>query len=626
MLGSTSSSSAANGTSTTGPPDPKRSRLGCWICREKKVKCDEAHPRCGRCVRLARDCSYAPRSRKKYVRRKKSSQLPIPTTPNDCQDDIPTPNSRPAERLDISSSTGYYETFSSQLDALPADQRSQACSHEQRLSVPVATPTPTPTGQVSSRHLYEHHSSPVSVALPDLSLSPACLEILDPSDYDAIRFFRSGLSGAIDTKVPEHSGPAILWTLAHKNQMVLHTVCALGGRNLCNQKHMPDAEKQTRQARAVEHYAAGLRLLVTATEHIHETRDFDYILGALWLMIVYEQKYGDGCGTGLIAHLHGATSLLQSRMRNLRHILEQTELCDPTLSGTAGLGSSIEPQHLSPVATRIIVWISLIDGAAALNGFGGAFNDLLAEAIFDAHSDTALARIQGFSALQKHSNLVYQEVWGTAYPQSQLLEDLESSQLFYLYAEASQLRCFLAKLCRPEAATQLDVRDRFEMVAKAMRNVESRYSELFAAASLLDTPAEGSHKRFVMNVRFIIPFYYAVVLCFFRLTRADAALCAKQRRALQEIMTLAFQSHRDAGTQAVTRMAWPLFIAALESDDALHRGWIVEQFELMAVEGENYRRAREALRIALSEQRPHERRVSYWDVMTKNDVDRFVIV
>lgn len=47
------------GSGRNGP----RSRNGCWTCRTKKVKCDEARPRCLRCIRLRLFCDYEPRER-----------------------------------------------------------------------------------------------------------------------------------------------------------------------------------------------------------------------------------------------------------------------------------------------------------------------------------------------------------------------------------------------------------------------------------------------------------------------------------------------------------------------------------------------------------------------------------
>ena len=40
---------------------PPRSRWGCWTCRTRKVKCDEAKPECTPCSRLGHKCDYGPR-------------------------------------------------------------------------------------------------------------------------------------------------------------------------------------------------------------------------------------------------------------------------------------------------------------------------------------------------------------------------------------------------------------------------------------------------------------------------------------------------------------------------------------------------------------------------------------
>ncbi|KAK9380888.1 uncharacterized protein V2V93DRAFT_369828 [Kockiozyma suomiensis] len=38
-----------------------RSRNGCWTCRNRKIKCDEMHPRCTPCTRLRISCDYSRR-------------------------------------------------------------------------------------------------------------------------------------------------------------------------------------------------------------------------------------------------------------------------------------------------------------------------------------------------------------------------------------------------------------------------------------------------------------------------------------------------------------------------------------------------------------------------------------
>lgn len=43
-----------------------RSKLGCWICRIKHLKCDESKPMCNNCIRFGIKCDYSP-NRPDYV-------------------------------------------------------------------------------------------------------------------------------------------------------------------------------------------------------------------------------------------------------------------------------------------------------------------------------------------------------------------------------------------------------------------------------------------------------------------------------------------------------------------------------------------------------------------------------
>lgn len=70
---------------------------------------------------------------------------------------------------------------------------------------------------------------------------------------------------------------------------------------------------------------------------------------------------------------------------------------------------------------------------------------------------------------------------------------------------------------------------------------------------------------------------------------------------------------------------WPLFVAAMESDDPVHRAWILERYQILSKQGQNYHRANEALKAAFAEQRMNERRVSFLELVRRDDLDRFVI-
>jgi len=54
-------SAAASAVKTLSPPPYRlmlRSKNGCWVCRKRRVKCDEIQPECGACRRLNKNCEW----------------------------------------------------------------------------------------------------------------------------------------------------------------------------------------------------------------------------------------------------------------------------------------------------------------------------------------------------------------------------------------------------------------------------------------------------------------------------------------------------------------------------------------------------------------------------------------
>jgi hypothetical protein len=581
------SSEGPNGTGTaaTAASQVRRTRSGCQSCRDSKVKCNEQRPSCQRCARLNRTCDYTPRPRKKYTRKAVDSRPEHVDYLTTCAP-LPQPDGTEA------SST-----------------HSSASPHSTVSNLVVATET-------------THYDPQLEL---ELELEPECASIILPQDFIAIRHFRSSASAALDdTKSPESSGPALVWTLARRNPMVLHMVCALGDRNLRLQDSLTSPHSHLHPSMALEHYAAALNLLATCTQIPPASADLEYILATLWLMILYEQKHGDGCGTGLFAHLRGAATLLQDHLRSLPSILQNDQFKFPLFLTGEETSSSDSPHgfRLSSLTARIICWMAMVDSGAALHGLGGSLNELLGEALSGMFEDKAMCRLRGLSALQSHSTSVCHDIWGVDYPSSQVIEDLQNSASFCLHAELSQLRFLLARLCIAHGEAETSERQRHFVFA--LRDIQMRYGSLLITnmqVSVLD----GAQQRFLMTLRFILPFYFAAVLAFYRLTMGAKPMDCGQRNCIREILTLALQAHDNEGEAAMGRIAWPLFIAALETDDMIHRTWIMERFSSLSARGENYSRARAALQIALSEQRPGERRIGFWELVRRDDIHKFVL-
>jgi hypothetical protein len=121
-------------------------------------------------------------------------------------------------------------------------------------------------------------------------------------------------------------------------------------------------------------------------------------------------------------------------------------------------------------------------------------------------------------------------------------------------------------------------------------------------------------------MRAIVPMYYAIILDFKRLTAFDDPMDERQCYALQEIMNLCFQDFTHGGNQPNLRVAWPLFMAALETKDMLQQKFILERFEEFRLYGKNYERAYRFLVTAIPMQRRHGKRIDIRVQMEQSDL------
>lgn len=651
-----------------------RSRQGCWTCRGAKVKCDEQRPQCQRCTRLQRVCDYVPRPRKKHQRRQPQTQAAqqcsghgglLPTR------HVPGRVTGPAGEVPVEPAAA------STVSTGPPELTEPNESTDELAGLTLPAPlTGTPEG--------------LTPATFSTSQSPDyCLPLSD-NDVAALHMFQTVVAPAVDTKDLQHSVPAIVWHFAQESAMVLHMVCALGGQELCYHRTADSPAFATHGtqalAEAVEHYSSSLRLLADAIAGLTALSSLDTILATLWLMILYEQKFGDGHGAGLVAHLKGAASVLQSRLRTLGRTLDwnddnvEERAAEPTdvaeaIEATETGGRFTDRRHLlriSPFCGRMIVWISFLDSGAALHGIGGVFNAFLGDAMSDLDPSPTLARLRGYHAIHKHSAMMCHAIWGAAYPQQQILEDFKNRPVFYLYGEAGQLRYILSQLvddleedhCQNQGSGSRNDREAVAQSFRALASVTERYSELIHVASVIDTVADDLDARFVRNLRFVVCFYHAVVLGFYSLAQdhmdrvalpqsatlapTSPSSCAfssssssssssfttfsspsfrnqQKRRALREIAQISNRIHADEGDVAMFRIAWPLFLAALETDDSIHRDWMVARFRDLKTRGENYRRANEALQFGLDERRRRGCHISSLTLPRRYNLDRFVI-
>jgi len=123
-----------------------------------------------------------------------------------------------------------------------------------------------------------------TLAAPSVS---ACSVVLTDNDHDAIRYFRSVFTKVHHTKNPDYSLFSIMFNIAQKDPMVMHMVISLG------LKEMDFRRPYQQEQNPMQHYTSALQLLAVAISPENKSQDIDAIYTALWLMLLYEQQFGD---------------------------------------------------------------------------------------------------------------------------------------------------------------------------------------------------------------------------------------------------------------------------------------------------------------------------------------------
>ncbi|KAL7794670.1 hypothetical protein V8C43DRAFT_279900 [Trichoderma afarasin] len=536
--------------STIGPhPKKGRSKNGCYTCRIKKVKCDEVRPRCKRCIRLRRLCDYGD-----YEPKIKHNDL-------------------------LAISRGYMLAVENS-KALP--------TWAQRAALTRALALPT--------------------RLPEFPSSASSLN-LTSADHEAIRYFRTTFARIHHTKNPDYSLFSIIFTLAQDEPMVMHALLAIGGHEIEFRRNSTSdgaanhdsqlVQRDRNKWTPVQHYSAALGLLadVIGTADDGRQLELDPICAVLYLMLVYEQKYGDGTCSGLSNHLAGAALIVKHRCSSLSdQISTRGWQGTPVLSRMQPQNDSQQP-GLSLFVIRLLVWISLCDSTAATFGLGGQCNSELKNIMAPDDSSS----IAGFDALHRYSNSLYRSMWGDAYPQVELLDDVENRDIFAFLCASMQLRGIVAQLSNLDVN---ELRQRLPEVESAFRQIDLRYGELLEVASDISLSTDNSH-RLVANIRAFVPIYHAVKLELLRITRRNG-LTTKMKIVpeahITAIIDLAVQADKHQGVEGTIRVAWPLFVVALETSNVVHQSWVLSRFKAMSSYSKNLERAHRFLTEALRRQ------------------------
>lgn len=407
-----------------------------------------------------------------------------------------------------------------------------------------------------------------------------------------------------------------MFNMAHEEPMVMHMVLAVGLQEMNSRR----SSLQARELQSsLQHYSSAIRLMAHALSPTTSLQNLDATYTALWMMLFYEQQFGDSQCTAYIRHLEGVSSLLQHQFNRLLTQAPDHSNDTETSLVIQRKSSSKDFAPLSVYSARVLIWIAQLDAAAASSGIGGQVNSALLRTLGRSNADSSVPLtdpITSFISLHRYSGPLYRLAWGDEYPHDELLDDIENRDAYSLLAACVQLRFMTAQLATLFQSDSIAAVHQAASIEDSINRVRKSFDELITVASRLSLGTDNSY-RFIANIRIVVPIYFAVVLEFLRLTRFDQPLSDRQRHALKVIMNLALQNYKHGGDEAMIKLAWPLFVAALETDDLLHQEWILERFEASSKYGTNFERAHKFLRETIPMQQRLGKRLDVREEMRK---------
>lgn len=476
---------------------------------------------------------------------------------------------------------------------------------------------------------------------PEL-VNSACSVDLSSADHEAIRYFRTTFASSRHTKNPDYSMYAIIFNMAEREPMIMRAILALGNRELESRRQSIDSIIDINDGLAVanggtgkpsdspvQHYSAALRLMADSLGGINQADNrelgIDTIYATLFLMVLYEIKYGDAKCSGLSNHLAGAAVVLRHHFRSQLQI--DTNTSDQASSKVALMSRSQghNSQYLSLFSARILVYLATHDASASTFGLGGDINAALHQIMPSQSPGISIA--DGPTArLHKFSYPLYRTMWAEDYPQAELLDDINNRDIYALANARSQLKFMVGQLGKLDGDL---ARQHCLKIQAAIKDVEFRFGELLEVAGELSSATDNS-QRLVANMRQIVPQYYATLIEFGRVKRRlglDNSPPSEDH--MRTIMNLALQTFKHQGNEALVRIAWPLLIVGLETSDELHREWILTRFQAMSYYGKNLQRANRFLSAAVKAKGLQQSPGGVIDVarmqLESGDVELFVI-
>ncbi|ETS75617.1 hypothetical protein PFICI_12561 [Pestalotiopsis fici W106-1] len=553
----------------------KRSKQGCRTCISKKVKCDECHPRCGRCIRLDLCCEWAGIESPLAVRRRGHGPIkdrdnwqpaiisPKPQTSVDqqqhSQDGRAMSVNLPDSHNTLVPVSGRTETPSSESlmpCELPNLLAAQGAGSEQ--TVRSSTYANRDDDLISGNSFVVERRSALSLrqnSLPQLP-SSTCLHpslqppmftfsrvpaMIESSDVQAVAFHRGVFAPLKSTRASAESAHSIFLDHAIQNDMALHFLLAVSHSELAIYR----GECVRAPPESWLHFRHGSQLLSNHRNELARPNHVATLLSFLYMYIFWMRRGPFD------------KSMLRELSRSvLLHV--KTYNLDNLCAASTRIGSDATSMPDNVVISRILTYLYDRDGFCYFFGCGGAF----ASYVSDNHEKR--------SRIWRLSQMGYP--WSTdpgpAASSTTHGACFEDGRITEVYFQLIAIHHDINRYSQAREASGLEIKIRIhlEHLEKEQRSLFKMVDECERRAS---TPC--------LMALVTVSFYHALVIYLHR--GRESPFSGRPvpngiQLALGKLVSTAYYTVASGPVQLLERFQWALLIAGIETNDPVHRDWV----------------------------------------------------
>ncbi|KAI3557245.1 hypothetical protein CABS01_15782 [Colletotrichum abscissum] len=532
-----------------------RSTRGCITCARSKVKCSEDRPSCQRCSRLQRHCQW--RGDHVPLRERRRGFGPVKSRLQ-----YMPPPILPSKEISKNTVQQRVESDKSPLDWGGSPSTTSVKENE---STTTTDPVLNHAAHYDEGMALDVRFNQNIAASPQALLSTGhipsrCSILFGPLEQDALYFFENVFSKC-SPKTFLWSKLAILLHHAYDDATVMHLLLAscLGtvARNHPNRSVL---------ATAKSHFTMGTNSFVDGMQEpiCNHTKT----LMAFWLLqLTYRAIWDDKCRRAM-QKLSSAVAdyVRKHRLLNLFDA-EESPLRDLSSSPSSEEKSAVDsvssplalPANRSLVAS-LLLFIAYEDLDSESCGIGGNVSRLVLSG--DGAS-------RSLFACSRH---VHADYFGSLYPCEELMDDVERSKPLELH--------FFANICLDRLhRAQVSIIDEDELngIVTTLHRLREEYSAIFRLA---EAPNPADAKLITASYSIVIHFHAVLVSVLIAMASASPFESIQQDLAVaqNDLLRVIFRMVTQRPERPfMWRNQWAVFIMARQTDDAVHRDWLVQK-------------------------------------------------